>query len=301
MVDLDHPVANNNKLLMDCKKVAIRAVSGSIYVLNIILCCIFGQYGVTLLASLLGILGVAEFRRMYAADGNYDPAMASLNLIGVVLLINACYGFPFILWILWLVWRMIAAIYSSRKHPDRTFNIDMAAQLYIGLPMALLNLFGYLGDINCYAILAIFIIIWVNDTGAFIFGSLFGRHKMMERISPKKTWEGLIGGILCSVGVGVLFGFMDWDITAFGGLFGDKVLFWSLAGLLISIAATYGDLFESMIKRNLNMKDSGKLIPGHGGILDRIDSLLLVIPTMAVYILLMLYFIYFIDSPFPFL
>lgn len=286
---------------MDFKKVAVRAASGSVYILIIILACIFGQYGVTLLASILGILGVAEFRRMYAADGHYDPAMASLNLIGVVLLINACYGFPFILWILWLVWRMIAAVYSAKQHPDRTFNIDMAAQLYIGMPMALLNLFGYLGDINCYAILAIFIIIWVNDTGAFIFGSLLGRHKMMERISPKKTWEGLIGGILCSIGIGVLFGFMNWDITAFGDLFGNKVLFWSLAGLLISIASTYGDLFESMIKRNLNMKDSGKLIPGHGGILDRIDSLLLVIPTMAVYILLMIYFIYFIDSPFPLL
>lgn len=284
---------------MDFKKVAIRAVSGSIYIAIIILACIFGQYGVTLLASVLGILGVAEFRRMYAADGHYDPAMVALNIIGAVLLINACYGFPFILWILWLVWRMIAAVFSTRNHSAETFNIDMSAQMYIGFPLALLNLFGYLGDINCYAILAIFIIIWVNDTGAFIFGTLFGRHKMMERISPKKTIEGLVGGILCSVGIGVLFGFMDWDITTFGDLFGNKVLFWSLAGLLISIAATLGDLFESMIKRNLHIKDSGHLIPGHGGILDRIDSLLLVIPTMAVYILLMIYFIYFIDSPFP--
>lgn len=286
---------------MDINKVAIRALSGTVYVAIIVVCCYTGQYGITLLSSLLGILAIAEFRRMRFGAENEDFAMSLMNMLGGVLLINTPYIYPFVLWIVWLIWRIIATIYSRHEHPEKAFAVDMAAQLYIAFPLAMMNIFGYINDINCMAILSMFIIIWINDTGAFIFGSLLGHHKLFERVSPKKTWEGFIGGLICAVATGVVLGITNSPLSEYGpwhqALFdmptqngsvflSGKVMFWTTAAFLISISATYGDLFESVIKRNLHLKDSGNLIPGHGGILDRIDSLLLVMPTMAVYIII---------------
>ncbi|MDE5843119.1 MAG: phosphatidate cytidylyltransferase, partial [Muribaculaceae bacterium] len=103
-----------------------------------------------------------------------------------------------------------------------------------------------------------------------------------ERVSPKKSWEGFWGGCITTIGIGILIGATNSPLSA--EYLGNKLLFWGITGLIVSVAATYGDLFESVIKRNLNIKDSGNLIPGHGGILDRIDSLLLVVPAIVVFL-----------------
>ena len=125
--------------------------------------------------------------------------------------------------------------------------------------------------------LAIFVFIWVNDTFAFLTGITLGKNKLLERISPKKTIEGFIGGIFFTVlaGVGFSFLFVEYNIY-----------FWIGFALIVSLFATLGDLFESLIKRTYKVKDSGNLIPGHGGILDRIDSLLIVVPAIYVYLLI---------------
>ena len=275
---------------MDLKRVAIRALSGSVYVAIIILACFCGQYGVAALSSLLGVLGVMEFRKMRFGEEPRELPLFIFDAMGALLLINAPYGPSLTLWLLWLIFRFIITVYSRSPHPERSFAVDIMGQVYIALPLALMNLFASLNNIgsidsgHCMAIMTVFILIWINDTGAFIFGSLLGKHKLFERISPKKTWEGFIGGALTTIAAGFAFGAAAIPLSEF--YVADKLWFWGLGGLLISIAATYGDLFESVIKRNLNLKDSGNLIPGHGGILDRIDSLLLVIPSMAVYILL---------------
>ena len=123
--------------------------------------------------------------------------------------------------------------------------------------------------------------IWCNDTGAYVIGSKFGQHgryRLFPRISPKKSWEGFIGGIFFSVVAAVLM-----------SLFMDNMLSMPLMiglGFLVSIFATWGDLAESLVKRTVGVKDSGKFMPGHGGILDRIDSLLLVIPAMLCYLMI---------------
>ena len=164
----------------------------------------------------------------------------------------------------------------------------MLSQMYIVLPLALINVRAF-HPFECftdkatdsfYAIpLSIYIFIWVNDTGAYLSGITLGRngkHKLFPRISPKKSWEGSIGGALLTIAsalvVNHFFAFMNvWQ--------------WMGMALVVVIFGTFGDLTESMIKRHLGMKDSGHILPGHGGFLDRLDSMLLAIPAVVIYLL----------------
>lgn len=275
--------------MLDVKKTAVRAASGAVYVILIILACLWGDLGVTLLAGILGALGVSEFRRMrFAASAG--GGIAAYDIAGALALIflpipSAIFPLPFaLIWIIWLIGRMIITVFSRRQSPEKEFAVDMAAQLYIALPLAIMvasGLFLQRTEDTCLPLLSLFVIIWVNDTGAYLFGSIFGRHKLFERVSPKKSWEGFWGGLACTVATGVLVGVSDSPMGAVNVCC--PILFWALAGLIISLASTFGDLFESVIKRNLHIKDSGNLIPGHGGILDRIDSLLMVLPASLIY------------------
>jgi phosphatidate cytidylyltransferase len=130
-------------------------------------------------------------------------------------------------------------------------------------------------------LLGVFMFIWLYDTGAYCVGMLLGRHRLFERISPKKSWEGVIGGIIaCVAGAYVTNYWFDEffqvpDINVWVGL-----------SVVVAVFATFGDLVESLIKRTVGVKDSGNILPGHGGILDRIDSLLLVAPAVLIYLLL---------------
>lgn len=270
---------------MDAKSTIVRASSGSVYVLIIILACWAGSVGVTLLSCLFAILGIIEFRKMRFGDPGKNLFIAAYDAIGGILLTLSVYIYPIFFWLLWVIGRMIITIYSRNDHPEKEFAVDMAGQVYIGLPMALLAALGSLCEDycgSCMPILSIFILIWVNDTGAFLFGSSLGRHKLFPRVSPKKSWEGFWGGCLLTIGAGILIGALNSPLSA--EYIGNKMLFWGMSGVVICVASTFGDLFESVIKRNLHIKDSGNLIPGHGGILDRIDSLLMVVPAMVVFV-----------------
>ena len=278
--------------MLDAKKTLVRAVSGAVYVLIIVLACWWGDLGVTLLAGIFGALGIAEFRRMQFDNESSSGGLGLYDVMGGLALIfsplpSASIPYPFFfVWIAWLIGRMVVTIYSHHDHPERVFAVDITSHIYIAFPLAILvamGLFLQAAVNTCMPLLAMFILIWVNDTGAFLFGSTFGKHPLFERVSPKKSWEGFWGGLFCCLAIGALIGLTRSPLAA--GHIGNPVIFWTIAGGVISVASTFGDLFESVIKRNLNKKDSGNLIPGHGGILDRIDSLLLVIPTMLLYYL----------------
>jgi phosphatidate cytidylyltransferase len=124
-------------------------------------------------------------------------------------------------------------------------------------------------------IIGFFILLWANDTGAYLTGMSFGRHKLMERISPKKTWEGLIGGIIIAA-------LAAWFLSHWLGIV-DKI-HWVIISLIISVAGTFGDLVESMLKRSTGVKDSGTIMPGHGGFLDRFDSAIISFPLVYLFI-----------------
>ena len=160
----------------------------------------------------------------------------------------------------------------------------MLSQMYIVLPLSLINVLAFKtksftcfsDEVPFYVIpLAIYIFIWANDTGAYLSGSLLGKHKLFPRISPKKSWEGSIGGALLTVAgavvISLFYGFMNvWQ--------------WVGMALVVVVFGTFGDLTESMVKRHLGIKDSGKMLPGHGGILDRLDSMLFAIPAVVMYL-----------------
>ena len=166
----------------------------------------------------------------------------------------------------------IAELYSKSDKPFENLGWKTVAVFWILVPVILTNKIYF--EKGGAFILAMFMIIWVYDSFCYIFGSLLGKHKLFERISPKKTVEGMIGGTIVTL---VVYYFAN-KIPALQMLSGIE---WVLFALVVLIAATYGDLVESLLKRNLGIKDSGSLMPGHGGFLDRLDSFYLVVPFAA--------------------
>jgi len=193
----------------------------------------------------------------------------------------------FIPYLVSIIYLLIAELYL--KHPDPIGNwaYTMMSQLYIALPFSLLNVLAFRSvgfDIQyTYLIpLSVFVFLWINDTGAYLCGSLFGKHKLFPRISPGKSWEGSIGGGILVIAIAVLIWYLteryqvnELSLSAFE---------WAGLGLTVVIFGTWGDLIESLLKRTLGIKDSGTILPGHGGMLDRFDSSLLAIPAAVVYL-----------------
>lgn len=265
--------------IMDFKKLLIRTISGIVYAGLIVGCIFCGVEAIAILASLFAILGILELSNI---DSEYSkpllPAII-IDCVGSVSLVFGYLGFPLLIWIFSLLMRMITELYLNSKTPLRNMALSLMSQLYIALPLCLMVLLA-----NMYSpmlLLAIFILIWLNDSGAFLFGSTFGRHRLFERISPKKSWEGFFGALFTCLLCSVLFALYCEDFFYVTGI--PK---WIGLALIVVIFATWGDLVESLIKRSVNVKDSGNLIPGHGGILDRIDSLLFVIPATLIYMIL---------------
>jgi phosphatidate cytidylyltransferase len=170
----------------------------------------------------------------------------------------------------------IVELYRNKPSPFENIALTLLGILYIVLPFGLLN-FLFIPGLNHVYILLLcyFAILWINDTFAYLFGRTFGKHRLFERISPKKSWEGSIGGALTSI-------FAAWLISSLENSL--PFMHWLAIAAIIVIAGALGDLIESMLKRSLNCKDSGTLLPGHGGILDRFDAVFISAPLIFVYI-----------------
>ena len=202
----------------------------------------------------------------------------------------------FIPYLVTIIYMLIAELYLRQDDPVQDWAYTMLAQMYIALPFSLLNVLAFTATpngqvaFNTLLPLSVFIFLWVNDTGAYCVGSLLGRHKLFPRISPGKSWEGSIGGavfvLLAAWGIGWLDNMqvadMDHSSTLFMGML--SIPEWLGLGLVVVVFGTWGDLVESLFKRTLGIKDSGSILPGHGGMLDRFDSSLLAIPAAVVYL-----------------
>lgn len=274
------------------KNVITRSLTGLIYIGVILGALAGGDSWMLALVLLLTLLSVDEFNRISDRHDLHPilrildlltscmPAIAvysafSLSLgLGISLAITMAIGYIF-----YLMARMIFPLYIKGADMLAETAHSMMGQIYIVWPLTTL-LAVYI--LNPGIALLMFVMIWLNDTGAFCVGSLLGRHKLFERVSPKKSWEGFFGGLLFAIAAGVTASLM----YPSGLLMQYPPLTLGLLGLIVAVMATWGDLVESQIKRTLGIKDSGKLLPGHGGILDRIDSLLFVAPSTLIFILL---------------
>ncbi len=271
------------------KNLIQRTIFGSIYVAVIVLSCLVWQ---PILAgcvfSIVSMLATREYTRMMQMDR--WTSVGSILLSGVMFCVvwmleyasyaSIALAFAAIaVYALCLCFLILAEIFRHTTNPIQNWGNILFSQVWIAAPFALI---GFLSVAEPMLLLAIFVIIWVNDTGAYCVGSLIGKHKMIPRVSPGKSWEGLIGGIAFAMGAGYIFLADPFGFTAlqYAGWQ------WIFLTLVITIFGTLGDLLESKVKRTLGIKDSGNAIPGHGGWLDRFDSVL--IATLALCLTLML-------------
>lgn len=231
--------------------------------------------------------GTFEFFRMVKQQGSapvevlgYVYAVATLLSLTLPSLMGAKWGFTttvvsFTLFPCLFGVTAICQLWRNSEQPFREVAYTMVPMFYVALPLALMV--AILGDYGPHVLMMIVALVWINDSGAYIGGSLFGKHKMWPRHSPGKTWEGTLFGIavtlLLAVFVGPLLSSIAW-------------YHWLAIGLLCSVVDTLGDLVESMLKRSVGVKDSGSIMPGHGGFLDRFDSLLVILPLVFAYITL---------------
>lgn len=264
-----------------------RSLSGTIYVLVFVGCIIFGASSYCILFAVVTALALNEWSELIA-DNNLGTVNNLVTTISGVYLFLAlfciCMGtvgpvifLPYLLSILFI---FISELYQKRPQPIANLAYTFIGQIYIALPFSLLNLLAIRepGIYSAKLPLAVFIFLWINDSGAYCFGSILKKkfpYKLFERISPHKTWVGSIGGGIVVLLTAIIFSTFDTDFS---------FLWWLGLGAIVVIFATWGDLIESMIKRQLGIKDSGKFLPGHGGVLDRFDSALLAIPASVIYV-----------------
>lgn len=235
------------------------------------------------------IVSTLAIREFHSLVGGSDVKIQSYAMIANSLLFCTLY-FLFYSDMIWrpmlfayvaiLLLAMIVHLFREKVNAVESWGNLCAGQLMIALPFALMS-----GVVlyNKWLMFALFILIWVNDSGAYIVGSLMskrkgGNHKMFPRVSPAKSWEGLIGGFVFDLIAGYIFYLVGWTTTM--GLTAYPLLDSLLFALVVGVFGTLGDLMESLMKRTIGVKDSGKFMPGHGGVLDRFDSLLLAVPVV---------------------
>ncbi len=269
------------------KNFITRAVTGIIFVLVVAAMFVLGEktHAITYAVMMVVIISIAthEYYRMLQAGGmspHFRTALCT-NLAAFILGFMACnYGMDtrFLLSIVGLVWLMfLIELFSKNKKPLENIALTILGCVYIGLPFSLFNLLAFKnGEYDFWPIIGIFALVWVNDTGAYLAGVTLGRHKLYERISPKKTVEGFIGGVLLTIAVGCVSYACCGDCFFHAGL-----PFTLLATAIVAIIGTCGDLVESMFKRSVNIKDTGRLLPGHGGVLDRFDAVMFAAPIVS--------------------
>ncbi|MCD8310775.1 MAG: phosphatidate cytidylyltransferase [Prevotellaceae bacterium] len=265
-----------------------RAVTGVLFVVVMAGSILYSPMSFGIVFMLIAALTISEFGHLINRSALADVNRVITALGGAYLFLaimaycadiaDARVFLPYLL--LWL-YLVISEIYARKENPLGNWAFSALSQLYVALPFALLNVLafhnGHVGGVSYNPILplSVFIFIWLSDSGAYCIGTLLGRHRLFPSISPKKSWEGSIGGGVCAI------------IAAFVlARFFPFLPLWQWVGLAIVVVVfgTWGDLTESLLKRRLGIKDSGTILPGHGGMLDRFDSSLMAIPAAVVYL-----------------
>lgn len=282
----------NDKL----KNLLVRTVSGAVLAAVMIGAILWSTFGLIALAFVVMIGAILEFYSL-CKQGGYSPrvilgtvlattmfAIAAITvathsdvITGAIIAQLATICFAMLLLIVPTI--LVSEIFTQSKRPIANIATTFAGVVYAACPMSLLIVIamilgGPVAEWQPWRVIAFITIVWINDVFAYLVGITMGKHRLCERISPKKSIEGFVGGVLAATLGAALY----------GHLFGDNIFVWAGLGAIVAVTGVAGDLVESMFKRSVGVKDSGSIIPGHGGILDRFDALLIATPFAFVYI-----------------
>jgi phosphatidate cytidylyltransferase len=283
-------------MALNFRSLLTRTLTAAVFVTVLLVCINFNYLSFTSLFLIVSLWGLLEFynivEKLGASPFKIIGLITGASLYLAVILnnsgISCCgannYCFP----VLAVFLIFVTALFSKSEKPVQDAMYTIGGIVYTVLPFTLLNLLtcqkaGAEGCsticednfYNPHIILGIILLIWANDTCAYLVGSLLGKHKLFERISPGKTWEGTVGGGILAVGSSSIIGNWYPELSQVD---------WLVIAVIVVVMGTLGDLVESMLKRQAGIKDSGKIMPGHGGILDRFDSLIFVSPFVYVYL-----------------
>ena len=268
-----------------------RTITGIIYVAILIASILVHPFAFAVVFAGITASGLSEFYNLADSEHIRPWKYAGITTGVILFIVNFLYASGFIpvslliSLVLLSFFLFFLGLARWREHIISSLGLTFMGILYIAVPLSLLTYLCYPGKgTSCYTyeiLLGYLFILWLYDTGAYIFGSLLGKHKIMEKVSPGKTWEGLVGGLIVALGVALAVAEIFKIITRTD---------WLVISLITVVTGTLGDLLESGIKRNAGMKDSGHLLPGHGGILDRIDSVLLSVPFVLLFLILRNYY-----------
>lgn len=278
------------------KSLLTRTISGIVFLVLMVGSFFLLAYCQFILFTSIAVLAVYEYMTVVETSGVKPQKV--MGVVMTVLLIQGAY-FPKIIEISWVVAYMfmnfVLALELFRKEEQAFNNIvhTLLPIFWVALPFAMAGVMNAILD-HREVVLALFILLWTSDTFAYCGGSLFGKHKMFKRISPKKTWEGFATGVLFTCGMAVGLSFIPYfkEALLFSANTATNVLVWIGLGLIAVVAGTLGDLIESMFKRTYGVKDSGNIMPGHGGMLDRFDSFLFAMPFCMIYWVLITFIVY---------
>lgn len=270
---------------MKLPNIVVRILAGTVFVGLLLGGILINQYTFLSIFILITLLSLYEFYGLIEKNAGVKISKLWGMGAGAVLVVASFLYFStgvtigIALYIAFMMLIFVGELYLKREDPIKSLAYNVLGQIYIAVPFSLACYLAYAhssGDYHFLYILAVLVFIWVNDSFAYLTGMTFGKHRLFERISPKKSWEGFIGGAVFAMAASYAFYYF------FGEL---SVLSWMGFAAVTVVAGTWGDLIESLLKRTLGVKDSGNMIPGHGGILDRFDSTLLAIPAVVVYLL----------------
>lgn len=275
------------------KNLIVRSITGIFFVAAIVVCFMRPEAMEFLFALVTG-LTIWEYCGLVNDVKNVQVNRFISTVAGVYFFLAVggfCSGMVqsgavFIPYLLTVVYLFISELYTKAENPINNWAYTMLGQMYIALPFSTINVLAFNATpdgtvtYNWLVPLCVFIFLWANDTGAYCSGSLLGKHKLFPRISPGKSWEGSAGGAVVVVAAA-------WAAGIWLDQPGDSLLTipqWIGLGLVVVVFGTWGDLVESLFKRTLGIKDSGNILPGHGGMLDRFDSSLMAMPAAVLYL-----------------
>lgn len=264
------------------KEFQTRTVWGILFVTTILGAILIGSYTFALLFLVLSVLALREYYSLCVLAG-FSPQVYPGLIAGATVFALSFFiaqetltynAFNYLIPVIYIF--PVYELFRKKKSPLVNIALTGFGIVFVSIPFSMLNFIAFpefegYNTYNYGLLISLFVFVWAGDSGAYLFGVRFGKHRLFERISPKKSWEGLLGGVVTAIAVACILTFVFPQYST---------LLLVVMAITVVISGTLGDLVESMIKRSIGVKDSGRFLPGHGGLLDRFDSILFASPVI---------------------